>query len=251
VLRLDGLDARTAQGALTGQLQLDGRGDTALWKADLRWSGVQLQRWLRLSRKEGEPPWVTGKLSGSAQLQGQGRSTAEILGSLQGSLRTSLGDGTLSHLAVEAAGLDLAQALGVLLTGDNALPVNCAVADLVATDGVLRPRTLVVDTSDSVLWMDGTLSLATESIDLRVVVAPRDFSPLALRTPLRVRGPFNAPAVTLDRNPLTGKVGAALLLALLNPLAALLPMLDPGNTEGAERHAAGCAALSQRIATRR
>lgn len=251
VLRLEGLDARTAQGSLTGQVQLDGRGDSALWKADLRWAGVQLQRWLKLARKEGEPPWVTGKLSGNALLQGQGRSTAEILASLQGSLRTSLGGGTLSHLAVEAAGLDLAQALGVLLTGDEALPVNCAVADLVAQDGVLRPRTLVVDTNDSVLWMDGTLSLAQETLDLRVVVAPRDFSPLALRTPLRVSGPFSSPAVTLARNPLTGKVGASLLLALLNPLAALLPLLDPGNTEGADQHAAGCEALARRIAARR
>lgn len=251
VLELAELDARTAEGALTGRVQLDGRGDTALWKADVRWSAVLLQRWLRLARKEGEPAWVTGRLSGNATLQGQGRSTAEILASLQGSVRTSLGNGTLSHLAVEAAGLDLAQALGVLLTGDEALPVPCAVADLVAHDGVLKPRTLVVDASDSVIWMDGTLSLAAETMDLRVVVAPRDFSPLALRTPLRVTGPFSAPAVTLARNPLTGKVGAALLLALVNPLAALLPMLDGGNTAGAEQHAAGCQALAGRIAARR
>jgi uncharacterized protein involved in outer membrane biogenesis len=138
-----------------------------------------------------------------------------------------------------------------MLKGDDALPVPCAVADLVAQAGVLRPRTLVVDASDSVLWMDGTLSLAAETMDLRVVVAPRDFSPLALRTPLRVSGPISAPAVTLQRNPLTGKVGAALLLALVNPLAAVLPMLDAGNTAGAEQHAAGCQALAGRIAARR
>ncbi|MDO9073409.1 MAG: AsmA family protein [Rubrivivax sp.] len=251
VLELKELDARTAQGSLKGGLSLDGRGEAALWKADVRWAGVLLQQWLRLARKEGEPPWVTGKLNGSAVLQGQGRSTAEILASLQGSVRTSLGGGTLSHLAVEAAGLDLAQTLGVMISGDESLPVNCAVADLEAKAGVLRPRTLVVDATDSVLWMDGTLSLATETMDLRVVVAPRDFSPLALRTPLRVSGPISAPAVTLARNPLTGKVGAALLLALINPLAALLPMLDPGNTEGADSHAAGCQALAARIAARR
>ena len=251
VLELQELDARTAQGSLTGRLSLDGRGDTALWKADVRWSGVLLQQWLRLARKEGDPPWVTGRLNGNAAVQGQGRSTAEILASLQGTVRTSLLGGTLSHLAVEAAGLDLAQTLGVLLSGDDALPVPCAVADLEAQAGVLKPRTLVVDATDSVLWMDGTLSLAAETMDLRVVVAPRDFSPLALRTPLRVSGPFSSPNVTLARNPLSGKVGAALLLALINPLAALLPMLDAGNTGGADSHAAGCQALAARIAARR
>lgn len=248
VLDLSELDARTAQGSLRGSLRLDGRGDIALWNVDLRWSGVQLERWLHLERTAGATPWVSGRLNGNAVLQGRGRSTAEILASLQGHSRTELQGGRVSHLAVEAAGLDIAGALGVLIKGDDALPVHCAVADLEAKDGVFRPRTMVLDTSNSVIWVDGTLSLASENMDLRLVVVPRDFSPLALRTPLRLSGTFAAPALSLDRKPLAGKVGLALLLALINPLAAIVPLIDPGDAAAATRDAAGCQGLVQRSA---
>ena len=79
-----------------------------------------------------------------------------------------------------------------------------------------------------------------------MVVSPKDFSPLTLRTPLLVGGSFANPQVSADAGPLTLKLGAALLLGLLNPLAALIPLLDPGNADEAQRGAADCLALSQR-----
>ena len=59
VLSLRELDARTAQGRLMGDLALDGRGATALWKAELRWDGVRLERWIHQARANGEPPYVS------------------------------------------------------------------------------------------------------------------------------------------------------------------------------------------------
>ena len=246
VLTLRDLDARTADGRLTGALRLDGRGTQAIWNADVRWDGVRLERWVRQKRSDGAPPYVSGRLNGQASLQGQGRSTAEILASLKGRTRTQLRDGAVSHLAIEAAGLDLAQSLGVLIKGDDALPVQCAVADLQVEGGVFRPRLMVVDTTDSAVWVDGSLSLKTETLDLRAVVSPKDFSPLTLRTPLRVSGSFANPEVSLDKGPLGRKLAASLLLALFNPLAALIPLIDPGDAEAAQRGAAGCPGLAQR-----
>jgi uncharacterized protein involved in outer membrane biogenesis len=159
-------------------------------------------------------------------------------------------DGTISHLAVEAAGLDIAQGLGVMIKGDDALPVLCTVIDLVAEQGVLRPRLLVIDTRDSTLWVDGSVSLATEAMDLRVVTSPKDFSPLALRTPVHLHGSLANPSFSLEKGPLGTRVGAAALLALLNPLAAILPLIDVGSGAEAQRGADACKALSQRIAAK-
>ena len=251
VLTLTDLEARTANGRLTGALSLDGRGSTALWNGDMRWDGVRLERWVRQARGEGAPPYVSGRLDGRATLRGQGRSTAEILASLKGNVRTQLRDGRVSHLVIEAAGIDLAQSLVVLLKGDDALKVECAVADLVAEGGVLRPRVMVIDTEDSTVVVDGSLSLATEGLDLRAVVSPKDFSPLALRTPLRVRGSFANPEVSLDKGPLGRKLAASALLALVNPIAALIPLLDPGDSEAAQRDGVGCAGLRQRTVAQR
>ena len=247
VLLLRDLDARTAQGRLLGDVVLDGRGAKALWTANVRWDGVRMERWIRLARTEGSPPYVTGRLEGSAQLQGQGRSTAEILASLKGNVRTQLRDGSVSHLIIEAAGLDLAESLAVLFQGDDSLPVQCGLADLVADGGVFRPRVMVLDTTDSAVWITGSLSLATESMDLRAVVVPKDFSPLTLRTPLLVRGAFAKPEVSVEKAPLGRKLATTVLLALINPLAALIPLVDLGGADDGGAGAATCKGLKGRI----
>ena len=250
VLTLRELEARTGQGRLNGTVQLDGRAAQALWTADLRWDGVRLESWVHQTRSDGGPPFVTGSLNGRARVAGQGKSTAAILGSLRGEVRMHVVDGTISHLAVEAAGLDIAQGLGLLIKGDDALPIQCTVVDLVAEQGLFRPRVMVIDTTDSTLWADGTLSLATEALDLRVVATPKDFSPLALRTPLHVRGTFANPEISLDKGKLGARLGASAFLSLLNPLAALIPLIDFGNSEDAKRGGEACRALSQRIKAR-
>ncbi|MEP7056174.1 MAG: AsmA family protein [Caldimonas sp.] len=246
VLTLTNLEARTAQGRLSGDLSLDGRNSQALWAADLRLLGVRLERWLHQTRKNAAPPYITGQLDGQIKVSGKGRSTAEILGSLDGGMRFHLRDGSLSHLAVEFAGIDIAQALGVAMKGDDAMAINCNVADLAVEKGIARPRLFVIDTRDSTLWIDGSLSLQTEALDLRAVVSPKDFSPMSLRTPIHVKGTFSNPSVSLEASKLGAKVGAAALLALLNPLAAVIPFVDPGARDDAKREAAQCAALAER-----
>ena len=248
VLSLREIDARTGQGRLNGLVQFDGRNAQALWTADVRWADVRLESWVHQVRSNNAPPYATGKLSGQARVAGQGKSTAAILGSLRGGVRMNLANGTISHLAVEAAGIDIAQGLGMLIKGDDSLKIQCTVADFVAEQGLLRPRALVLDTVDSTLWVDGSLSLATEAIDLRVVVAPKDFSPLALRTPIHLRGSFSNPSVSLEKGKLGAKLGASALLALVNPFAALIPLLDFGDGADARRGADDCRALSKRIA---
>jgi hypothetical protein len=251
VLRLTDLDVRTAQGRLGGSLELDGRGDRALWTAALRWSDVRLERWVRQPRADGGPPYVSGRLRGMANLSGQGRSTAKILASLKGQVSMQLHEGKVSHLAIEAAGIDIAESLGLIIRGDKALNVNCGVADLQAKEGVLRPRVLVLDTDDSSVWVDGSISLATETLDLRAVVSPKDFSPLALRTPIHVRGVLADPKLSLETGPLARRVGAAALLALITPAAAFLPLVDTGDPDQAERALAqGCRALAERSGIR-
>ena len=250
VLTLRDLDARTGQGHLVGTVVLDGRAAQALWTADLRWDGVRLESWIHQARANNAPPYATGSLHGRARVAGHGRSSAAILGSLRGEVRMQLLNGTVSHLAVEVAGLDIAQGLGLLLKGDDVLTIQCTVADLIAEDGVLRPRVLVLDTSDSMLSVDGSMSLASEALDLRVVVTPKDFSPLALRTPILLRGTFANPSVSLDKGKLGTRLGASALLALINPLAALIPLMDVGNSADAQRGAEQCRALSARIAAK-
>ena len=242
LLSLQELDARMGGGRLSGNVQLDGRTSSARWSSTLNWQSVQLEQWLRLPRKAGQPPYITGYLNGHATLAGEGRSTAEILASLNGRVRAELKRGSISHLVIEAAGLDLAESLGLLIKGDEPLAVNCAVADLRVQAGVLHSQLMVMDTIDSTIFVEGKVSLDREALALQAIVSPKDFSPLTLRSPLHLQGTFAKPEVSLEKGRLGFKLAGAVLLGLLNPVAALLPLLDPGDLDTATRDRAGCEA---------
>ena len=246
VLTLSDLDGRTADGRLTGTLQLDGRSGQAVWTADLRLRDIRLERWMQQAKSKGGTPYVTGQLDGQVQVSGVGRSTAEILGSLEGGVGLHLRKATVSHMAVEVAGLDVAEALGLWVKGDEALVINCNVADLRVSKGVVRPRVFVVDTKDSTLSVDGYLSLQSETLDLRGAVLPKDFSPLTLRTPILIKGTFSTPVVSIEKGKVVARVAVAAALAFVNPVAAVIPFFDPGSSDDAKREAAECASLRER-----
>jgi uncharacterized protein involved in outer membrane biogenesis len=265
VLRIESLEARTAGGTVTGSTGLDSNAEPPRWQADLRWHGVDLAGWLRGARKSdstvtaksapsklkrersaartGKEPvtaYFTGELQGEAKLTGQGSSTAQILGSLNGDARAVVRDGTVSHLAVELMGLDVAQGLGLLVKGDDSLPLNCAVVAVNARQGVLTPRVAVIDTHDSTVTIAGTADLKQERLDLRGVVKPKDFSLVAVRSPLLVTGSFAAPRASVEPGPIVTRVAlSAALAALVGPLAAILPLIDTG-----EGKSDGCVALT-------
>ncbi|MCA0240486.1 MAG: AsmA family protein [Proteobacteria bacterium] len=239
VLLIDRLDARLARGRLDGHVRLDGRSRPASWDVDLGLRAVELAQWISGLQRPQQPPYVAGRLAGRVQLKGRGNSTSQLLASADGRAWGVLSRGRISHLAVELAGLDVAQALGVALRGDDALRIDCGAADLAIANGRVQPRVLVVDTRDSTVWAEGSLSLADERLDLVARVEPKDFSPLALRSPLRVRGTLGAPKVSVDKAPLARRLVPAALLGMLNPLAALLPLMDAGDDDG-EPAAAAC-----------
>jgi uncharacterized protein involved in outer membrane biogenesis len=243
ILRIDKISTRTARGSLKGWVELDGRQTTvAKWKTDLSLADVQLQEWVPALAPIGRAPFLSGRLDGRVQLTGVGRSTAAILADLDGNIQARLRQAQLSHLGIELAGIDVAQALGVYIKGDDALPLQCARADILAKRGVLVPKVMVVDTTDSTVGVRGSVSLVDETLKLDVAVAPKDVSLLALRMPLKVRGTLANPVVSLDPKPLGVKAAVALGLGLaVGPAAVLIALVDGGDRETAQALDKACA----------
>ena len=96
---------------------------------------------------------------------------------------------------------------------------------------------------NATIWADGQVSLADETLNVRAVSSPKDFSPLSLRTPIDVRGTLSKPIVSIEASRPVARGGAAVLLGLLNPLAAIVPFLDPGARDAAKKEDSECAAL--------
>lgn len=228
VLSLQNLNAGIAGGEASGSARLDTRPSPPLWQIGLNVRGMAIEQWLKFQASSLARDPLTGRLRADLDVQGHGRSPAELLGGLSGPVRLQLEHGSISHLLTEAAGLDLAQGLGLLLRGDRKLVLNCARLEGSFKSGVLRPRSAVVDNRDSRIDIDGRISLADETLDLRVVARPKDFSLLTLRSPVRVQGTLAEPRVALEGRALGGKAVAAIALGALAPPAALLAFIDPG-----------------------
>lgn len=92
----------------------------------------------------------------------------------------------------------------------------------------MTSEVFVIDTDDTYFGGAGTVSLRDETLDLTITPLPKDFSPVSLRGPLHVRGTFANPTFGLDKGRLTLRAGAALLLGLINPLAAIIPLIETG-----------------------
>ncbi|MGV3728487.1 AsmA family protein [Hydrogenophaga sp.] len=258
VLRLDDLQATVSGGQFKGMTQLDANTQPAQWQARLDIANVDIAGWMPGLRRDAAPgkataptatrtlkkereqarqggeqavqSYVTGVLFAKLDVRGAGRSTAEILGSLHGPVDLTLRDGTISHLATEAMGLDVAQALGVFVRGDHPLPLRCARFDLQARQGVMEPRLAVIDNQDSTVRISGNVNLRDETLALRLVTQPKDWSLLSLRTPITVNGTLGKPAVGIEGRGLAGRVlGALALGAAAGPAAAVLPLVERGS----------------------
>jgi AsmA family protein len=239
VLGVQELLARTASGTLRGEITVDAQTpQTPHWRADLRWGGIELERFVKArndnaaaAATQRAPGYLSGTLGGSANVTGRGRSIAAVMATLDGKAGLWVQGGSVSHLLVELAGIDLAEGLGVLIKGDERLPLRCAVTQWTLRDGTARPETALIDTQDTTLLINGELSLAKESLALVVTAQPHDMSLFTLRAPLRINGRFAAPQVQLDKSRIALRLAGAAALAVLAPPAALLALVDLGEDD--------------------
>lgn len=244
-LALAKIDARVSDGALSGLISIDAHQEgnqpskiPPKWRIDLTWKNIDLEKWLKVSqerkknaRKQGEetpPAYVTGTFNGRTRLSGHGHSTRELLQSLDGDIAMAIRNGTISHLLIELVGIDLAQSLGILVTRDESLKMQCAVMDFDARNGIVQPQVALIDTPVTLVLIDGSVNLPEEQLNLRLSAKPKNVSPFTLRSPIRVNGTFLNPKVRPEGGPIAARVAGSIALAFINPLAALLPFVDPG-----------------------
>ena len=110
----------------------------------------------------------------------------------------AMSGGEISELLVRLAGLDVAHALGVVIRGDKPIPVRCALLNLQGQNGQMGVQTLVFDTANSVVSGEGNIDLRDEKVNIVVLPVPKGFSPLSLRSYIRVTGGFKNISVFPD-----------------------------------------------------
>ena len=112
------------------------------------------------------------------------------------------------------------------LLGDEKSKIRCAIGDFAITNGDLATKTSLVDTDINVITFVGNANFANEQIDFKVSPLPKKRSVGVLRTPFNMSGTFANPSVLPDFGPLALRAGGAVALGLINPLAALIPLIE-------------------------
>ena len=229
VLTLIPLNFSMAGGQITSHIRLDGREPQI--DAQMRLAARHLKIKQLFPKLESMQASV-GEVNADAALLGKGNSVSTMLATSNGELGATVSEGTVSKFILEAAGLNVANLVFVKLFGDKQVQLNCGAGDFVVERGDAQIRRFVVDTDEAVINVRGSVNLATEQLDLDIKPETKGARIITLRTPLYAKGTFTNPKVGPHAGPLALKGGAAVALAsLVNPVAALLPLINVSKVE--------------------
>jgi len=235
VLSLDPLEFGIAGGKLGGTIRMDGRQEPI--KSELRMGITDLKLGELFPTIEKARASV-GDISGVIELSGSGDSVAKMLGTANGKIGVFLDGGKVSKFLMNAVAIDLWGLAKTRLEGDEPVEIRCAIADFGVQKGVAKANALVFDTVVVNVGGDGTINLKDEAMDLTLKPEPKDRSVASLNSPLYIRGTFSQPKVSVDVKRLAARGAGAVVMGILNPVLAILPLLNRG--EGKDSN---CAAL--------
>ncbi|TAN01887.1 MAG: AsmA family protein [Rhodanobacteraceae bacterium] len=229
VLTLAPLRLAVAGGDLDARVTLDGRKDPMHGGARLSVRRVQLKQ---LFPTVDLMQTSLGHVNGDLALAGNGNSVAALLGSSDGEVKLLVDNGAISKLLLEEAGLNIANIVTTKLAGDKPEKINCAAADLVASDGVWRSRLFFIDAETMRIDVDGSIDLKNEKLDLVMHPHSKGIRILSLRSPLYLRGTLKHPDAGVEKGPLVARgVGATVLAIVAAPAAALAAMIAPSRSD--------------------
>ena len=239
-LSLEPLRFGVAGGKLDAQIRLNGRAAPLKGSARLTARNFKLKQLFPTF----EPMKTSfGELNGDATITGTGNSVAKLLGTANGDLKMIINDGAISRSLMEIAGLNVGNYIVGKIFGDEDVKINCAAADLGIKSGLASTRLFVFDTENAIIYIDGTVNLATEQLDLKITPESKGLRLFSLRSPLYVRGTFANPSAGVQAVPLLLRgAGMVALGVIAGPAAGLLALVAPSGGEPNQ-----CAPLLQQM----
>jgi uncharacterized protein involved in outer membrane biogenesis len=224
-MKIDPLDFGFAGGAILAHVTLDARQPTLKSTVQADFRRLQLDRLLPDNQKIAK---AAGTMGAKLDIRGTGNSIADAAARADGKLSAAISNGRVSNLLDALSGLNGGKALRLLAGGDKDIAVHCGGVAFDIAKGQGTSTVLVVDTEQTQITGDGVFDLEHETFDMKIEPKPKKPGILSLRTPVRLYGSFRNPEFALEKAPLALRAGAVIGLAVVNPLAALIPLIETG-----------------------
>ncbi|GAB4393074.1 MAG: AsmA family protein [Kiloniellaceae bacterium] len=239
LLTLKPLELGLAEGRILADLRLDGREEVPQMGGDVRVSGLDIGALMALI---GEEEAASGLLHGRFTLDMRGRSLHELGASAEGEGALLMSGGKIDNLLLELIALDLQEAAGQWLTGDDSkVDVLCLAMPTRVSSGRFEPRPWILDTTDALVTIEGYVDLGSETLEIELTPHPKDFSLFNYLTSIEITGDLVRREVT------TSPLEAAGKLALKTLAAPVAPLFSGAIQEEAEDLSLPCDQLRRRL----
>jgi len=184
--------ATLANGRMTGTARVDHRSGLPKLSLDVRLMGLTLEALI------GKPDMVGGQVRGHIVLRGQGETVRDALSHASGKAAIVATQGHVKRIVADVLGQNLSGAV-VHAIGDPSeqVPLRCLVANFSASNGILVPHPLGIDTGSSVGRGAGRIVLDGERIDLTLAGTSKSRALLRIADPIRIGGTLSAPTVSV------------------------------------------------------
>ena len=231
LLVLDPLNFGVAGGNLVSTITLDARSDPIASKASIDLRRVRLgQLFPTIDTIKNTS---TGSVGAQIRLAGRGNSIADMMATANGTMNFGMAGGRVSELGVWLVNLQGGQLIPLLFGGDRPTQIRCGAAAFTVNDGLATLGLFVFDTEESNISGTGTAEFREEKFDITLEPKPKKAGILSLRGPVRIYGTFREVNFGVSGQTV-GRGLSAVGLGLLNPLLAMLPLIETGPGQNAD-----------------
>jgi len=234
LLKLSPLTMDVSGGHLASDISINARRPAVFTSYDIRLSPTPLGK--LFNRFGLEDTGTTGTMKARVELTGTGDSLHKSLSTANGRMAIILPKGTFWTRNVQLAELDIGTYLQKLIQEKLKKPVevNCGLLAFTVRGGHAQSDPILIDTTKNVIIGKGGFDFGDESIDMSFRADAKTFSLFSGQSPIGLDGHFAAPKVHPISPQLLTRGGIGIGLgALVNPVAALLAFVDPGDAKAA------------------
>ncbi len=231
LLVLDPLNFGLAGGTLVSTITLDARSNPIAAKASIDLRRIKLGQ--LFPTVDTIKNTSTGSLGAQIRLAGRGNSIADMLATSDGTISAGMAGGRVSELGVWLINLHGGELIPLLFGGDRPTQIRCGAVSFAVDDGLGTMGIFVFDTEESNIKGSGTVNLGTERFDITLEPQPKKAGILSLRGPVRIHGTFRDADFGVSGQTIGRGLGAV-ALALVNPVLALIPLIETGPGQNAD-----------------